>query len=173
MRGEDQLLWGLVEDLGMWRARRLMLGLLLRTQSLKKLGLAWLDGRVNRMSGMYVLLVEVAVIWAKEEEGRIIERKSRDEENWNVLAHAQDGLDRCLERIFDMQQDKICCRSRRSGNARRLGWDEHVYFGRVSRRHHHFLESMMNLTLTFDSVWLEQWMDFGGEKMIGAITMQG
>jgi len=27
------------------------------------------------------LLVEVVVIWAKEEEGRIRERKSRDEEN--------------------------------------------------------------------------------------------
>lgn len=49
-------------------------------------------------------LVEVAVIWAKEEEGRIIERKSRVEENGNVLKHAQDGLDRCLERIFDIQQ---------------------------------------------------------------------
>jgi hypothetical protein len=56
------------------------------------------------MSGMHVRLVEVAVIWAKEEEGRIIERKSRVEENGNVLAHAQDGLDRCLERIFDIQQ---------------------------------------------------------------------
>jgi hypothetical protein len=30
---------------------------------------------------MYILLVEVAVIWAKEEEGRTRERKSRDEEN--------------------------------------------------------------------------------------------
>jgi hypothetical protein len=30
---------------------------------------------------MYILLVEVAVIWVKEEEGRIRERKNRDEEN--------------------------------------------------------------------------------------------
>jgi hypothetical protein len=56
------------------------------------------------MSGVHVRLVEVAAIWAKEQEGRIIERKSRVEENGNVLAHAQDGLDRCLERIFDIQQ---------------------------------------------------------------------
>ena len=57
--------------------------------------------------GVYVLLAEVVAICAKVEEGRIRERKSRVEENGNVLAHAQDGLDRCLERIFDMQQKQI------------------------------------------------------------------
>jgi hypothetical protein len=39
------------------------------------------------------------MICAKEEEGRIKYRKSRVEENGRVLEHAQDDLDRCLERI--------------------------------------------------------------------------
>lgn len=45
------------------------------------------------------LVAEVVVICAKEEEGRIRDRKSRVEENGRFLEHAQDGLDRCLERI--------------------------------------------------------------------------
>jgi hypothetical protein len=40
------------------------------------------------------------VTCAKEEEGRIRERKRRVEENGRALEHAQDGLDRCLERIL-------------------------------------------------------------------------
>jgi hypothetical protein len=53
--------------------------------------------------GIYILFVEVVVICAKEEVGRIRERKSSVEENGIVLEHPQDGLDLCLDRIFDTQ----------------------------------------------------------------------
>lgn len=57
--------------------------------------------------GIYVLVAEVEVICAKEEEGRISERKSSVEEKGSVLEQPQDGLDRCLEPIFDIATETI------------------------------------------------------------------
>jgi hypothetical protein len=47
------------------------------------------------------------VTCAKEEEGRIRERKSRVEENGRALEHAQEGLDRCLERILICNRKEV------------------------------------------------------------------
>jgi hypothetical protein len=58
--------------------------------------------------GIYILFVEVVVICAKEEVGRIRERNSSVEENGIVLEHPQDGLDICLDRISDMHRKYIC-----------------------------------------------------------------
>ncbi len=43
------------------------------------------------------LVAKVVVICAKEEAGRISERKRSVEENGSVLEHPQDGLECCLE----------------------------------------------------------------------------
>ena len=55
---------------------------------------------------VHVLLAEVVVTWAKEEEGRIRERKRRVEENGRVLEHAQDDFARCLARIAICQKER-------------------------------------------------------------------
>jgi len=54
--------------------------------------------------GEGVLLGEVAVICAKDEVGRINDRKSSVEENGNDREHPQDGLDRRLESILTNPQ---------------------------------------------------------------------
>lgn len=54
----------------------------------------------NSKLGICILVAEVVVICAKEEEGRIRDRRSRVEENGRFLEHAQEGLNRCLERIW-------------------------------------------------------------------------
>jgi hypothetical protein len=56
------------------------------------------------------LVEEVAVIWAKEEVGRINERKRRVEENGSVLEHPQDGRNRCRECILICNQKRVFAR---------------------------------------------------------------
>jgi len=53
------------------------------------------------------LVAEEVVICAKEEVGRINERKRRVEENGSVLEHAQDGLNRCRECILICNPKRI------------------------------------------------------------------
>jgi hypothetical protein len=53
------------------------------------------------------LVAEEAVIWAKEEVGRISERKRRVEENGSVLEHPQDGVNRCRECILICNPKRI------------------------------------------------------------------
>jgi hypothetical protein len=55
------------------------------------------------------LMEEVAVIWAKEEVGRINERKRRVEENGSVLEHPQYSRNRCRECILICHQKKSVC----------------------------------------------------------------
>jgi hypothetical protein len=62
----------------------------------------------------------VAVICAKDEEGRISERKSRVEENGSVLAHPQDGPDRCLDRILICNRKVYSLKKGRSKTPRQL-----------------------------------------------------
>lgn len=58
--------------------------------------------------GISILFVEVVMICAKEEVGRIRERKSSVEENGIVLEHPQDGLDLWLDRILICNRKYIC-----------------------------------------------------------------
>jgi len=53
------------------------------------------------------LLAEGAVICAKEEVGRISDRKRRVEQNGSVLEHLQDGINRCRECMLICSQKGI------------------------------------------------------------------
>jgi hypothetical protein len=67
------------------------------------------------------LVAEVVVIWAKEEVGRISDRKRSVEENdCSLLEHPQGGPGRCLERMLICGQKIIFIKEGRRSRSGRL-----------------------------------------------------
>ena len=92
----------------------------------------------------------MVVTWAKEEEGRIRERKKRVEENGSALEHAQEGLALRLDRILICSRKDVRFRDGCSTIRRQGSLCEALYSGRVSRRHHRVRGNWVMMNFPFD-----------------------